>query len=66
MKFKLKKDGNHVIGARLDCSVVETLTIISALRTQLLANKTLYKDYTKLERDNKVIEKMIKEMEKKE
>lgn len=61
MKFKLKKNCNDVLGATLECSVVETLIIIRALKTEMLANKTLYKGLRR-EKDNRLIEKMIEKM----
>ena len=61
MKVKLKKQGDEIRGATLECSVIETLTIYGALNTELLANKTLYKDFNK-EEDNKIIERMIADM----
>lgn len=61
MKVKLKKEGNNILGATLECSVSETLIIMRALKTELLANKTLYKGLSR-EQDNKLIEKMIADM----
>lgn len=65
MKVKLKKEGNNVLGATLECNVRETLIITRALKTELLANKTLYKGLSR-EQDNKLIEKMIADMRGKE
>lgn len=61
MKYKLKKEGGYVLGATFECSVQETLAIQRALKTELLANKTLYKGLSR-EQDNKLIEKMIADM----
>ena len=62
MKVKLKREGGYVLGATFECSVLETLAIKRALKTELLANKTLYKGLSR-EQDNRLIEKMIEEME---
>ena len=62
MKVRFKKEGNNVLGVTLECSAGETLIIMRALRTELLANKTLYKGLSR-ERDNMLIKKMIVDME---
>lgn len=63
MRVTIKKQNNYVTGAIIKCSPLEVLTIQQALRTELLADRTLYKDYPCKERDIKLLEKMLEEME---
>lgn len=62
MKVKIKRDNNEVLGATIECSPLEFITIRKALDTQLLADKTLFKEFYNTERDIRLVEGMIADM----